>query len=88
MLMMLATNQTPSLVTAANITTYLNNAAMTRTTGGTDGDIADADESLSQAAKEGSRFTLDALYSPRDVVKTYFRETKRLDFTFSCRHQK
>jgi hypothetical protein len=89
MLMMLATNQAPSLVTAANIATYLNNTAMTRTAGGTsDGDVANVSENLSDAAKESSIFTVEELYSPFAVVKTYFRETKRLDFTFSCRHQK
>jgi hypothetical protein len=91
MLMMLATNQAPSLVTAANIATYLNNTAMTRTAGGTstsDGGVANVNETLSDAAKESPLFTVEELYSPFAVVKTYFRETKRLDFTFSCRHQK
>jgi hypothetical protein len=87
MLMLLASNQTPSLVTAANITTYLNNTAMTRTAGGTDGGET-ADESLSESAKERSPVTAENVYFSTATVKTYFREKKRLDFSFSCRHQK
>jgi hypothetical protein len=88
MLMMLATNQAPSLVTAANVATYLNNTALTRTAGGTDGELAEDGENLTAAAKGKSSFVLEELYAPFNTVKTYFRETKRLNFTFSCRHQK
>jgi hypothetical protein len=87
MLLMFACNQTPSPNIAANIATYLNNTAATRAENEIDGG-ENVGENLSENNKTHTPRPAEQIRFALKTVKTYFREAKLLDFSFSCLHQK